>query len=179
MSERIKPVHAQGFFTLSLDGLVNQVTVFDYMDPDGYYASLLEDENVLEDELWKLVANMQEFLDQEKVIINGRRVKPKVRGIDICWRGDATRPSITFFITFQGRLRSGLNAYEDYYEPTIAEYDYEFYWIFPPQVSISEALMPGKHEIVNDRILMVWVHKGTYVEGYERIAFWVPQDRGE
>ncbi len=173
MSEKIVPVHAQGFFTMGVDGRVTQVTIFDYYDPECYYAKLLQGKGDLEGELWRLAANMQSFLDEEKVLINGERVKPEVRGIDICVRGDPKRPSVVFFITFKGELRPGVNSYEDCYEATVAEYDYEFYWIFPPGTSIVSVKMPGTYEVVN-AILMVWVRKGEKVDGYERIIFKIP-----
>jgi len=169
------PIHAQGFFTVSINGLVTQVTVFDYFDPMEYYAGLLEGSPGLEEEYRKLSFNMQEFLNDEKVFINKKRVKPKVKGVDICLRGERDKPSIVFIIIFKGVLKPGINLYEDFYEETEAEYDYEFYWVFPPGVTILEAEMPGDYEIIGDNILMVWVRKGEHVEGAEKISFWIPE----
>ncbi len=171
MSEEVIPVHAQGFFIVSPNGVITQIVVFDYFDPKEYYSRILRGEGSLEQEFLKLTSNMQMFLDEEKVLINGKQVKPKVTGVDICLRGDPKRPSVTFFITFKGNFKLGSNTYEDYYESTIAEYDYEFYWIFFPGSFIAEVIVPGAHEVIGDRILMVWVQKGEEIEGYEKIVF--------
>jgi len=57
-------------------GETTQLTIFYYEDNEHYYASLNKEE--LKKELHKLKNNMQYFLDQEIIKINGKRVKAKV-----------------------------------------------------------------------------------------------------
>jgi hypothetical protein len=41
------PIHAEGFFVMGIDGTVNQVTIFEYLDEDGYYRKLIKDREAL------------------------------------------------------------------------------------------------------------------------------------
>ncbi|RLE80275.1 MAG: hypothetical protein DRJ52_06750 [Thermoprotei archaeon] len=170
---RVKPVHALCFFSVSLLGDVNQLLVFDYYDPDLYYAKLVE-RKLIDYELETIASNMQDYLDEEKVLVNGRRVYPEVRHIDIAFRGTPKNPSIYFIIYFKGYLKPGENTYEDYYESERVEYDYEFYWIFPPGVQVKKVVIDGFYTI-NNNILSVYVERGSYVKGYEKIVFDIPQ----
>lgn len=169
MYSEIIPLHAQGLFIVHLSGLISQFVIYDYYDPDEYYASL-EDE-LLYEELNILANNMQEFLNREKVIINGEKVKPKVELVDISFKGETTRPSILFFIEFKGKFKKGVNIYENYYESEKVEYDYEVYWIFPQSVEIVEVDVDGDVEILDKRKLIVRVLRDTKVRGYEKIVF--------
>ncbi|RLE82568.1 MAG: hypothetical protein DRJ51_01010 [Thermoprotei archaeon] len=170
--EKVEPIHALGFFNLLRDGIVNQIVIFDYYDPGEYYWSKFQSHE-LEDELEIISENMQEFLDEEEVKINGEEVHPCVKEVDLIFRRKKY-PSIIFFIEFAGILRSGLNTYENRYGETVTEYDYEFYWIMPPDFRIREVLVDGDYNI-SGNILMVWVSKGSLIKGYEKIVFEVPR----
>jgi len=65
------PVFANGFFTVQDNGVFNELIVFEYYDPDGYYASVASDQDRLDEELGTLSRNMQFYLDLEKVLVNG------------------------------------------------------------------------------------------------------------
>ncbi len=173
--EEITPVHAQGFFAVSEKGLVTQFVVFDYYDPEGYYGELVGDVEALEEELEALVESMQDFLDRERVLINGRRTRPRVVDADLGFRGTELRPFVTFLIQFEGEFRRGLNTYENWYEKEEAEYDFEAYWAFPPGSRVVEVAASGLWEILGEgRLLVIRVHRGEEVEGYEKIAFELP-----
>ncbi len=170
MSSSVVPVYAQGFFIMSRLGRVTQIVVFDYYDPEKYYLSLLR-KGSLEEELSRIEENMQYFLDEERVYINGVRVYPKVISTTLGFRGDVTRPYITFIIEFGGPVRVGLNKYEDYYEEEVVEYDYEFTWFFPEGWKVRGAELAVPYEIIEDRVLVARVRKGTKVGPYEAILF--------
>jgi len=171
MSEEILPVHALGFFHICQDGLFYETIIFDYLDLDEYYYNLMEDEKI-EEELNKLASNMQYFLDKEKIIINNKISKPILYGIDICFRGSAQRPSIIFLITFYGKLKKGLNMYENFYEKSIAPYDFESYWFFPPNSRIISVDVDGEYDVFGEKnILVIWVERGGKIRGYEKIEF--------
>ncbi len=172
-SKEVKPIYAQGFFFVGY-GVISYYLVFDYSDPLGYYEVVTRDERLYEEEINKLWANMQEFLDEEEVLVNGVKVRPKVVMIDIGFRGSKRRPYITFAIRFKAPLRPGRNVYENKYAAETAEYDYVIYWIFPPGSRVIEVDMgPGDEDwdIVGKNIVVIYGYKGKRTGGYERIVF--------
>ncbi len=170
MSEKVVPTHAQGIFVVHKDGLVTQLVIFDYYDPERYYATL-EERGELEDELATIASNMQQFLDEEEVIINGKRTRPVVKLIDLNYRGLKTRPYIFFIIEFRGEFRKGKNVYENKYESEIVQYDYEVYWIFPENMKVIDVELEGDIQVLNERKIVAKVTRGTKVKGYEKITF--------
>ena len=170
--KELRPIHAQGIFNLTLYGEVTQVLIFDYEDRSLYYARLM-DEGDIEAEMESLMENMQGLLDEEEVYINNEITEPTVEDIDIIFRGQLIHPSIIFFIRFSGKLKEGMNIYENRYEATVAEYDYEVYWLMPSGVRILEVQMSGEYE-ATENTLLIWVKKGDQIEGYEKIVFEIP-----
>jgi len=165
------PVYAQGYFVVGRDGRFNQIVIFDYYDPAHLYFQLSQDEEELGEELDRLSRAMQSYLDEEQVYINNVRVRPKVKLIDLIFRGTAVRPSLVFIITFKGRLRRKIeNVYEDYYGEEVLEYDYEVYWIFPERAKILEVDIDSEYEVVGNKVI-IWGRKGSRVRGYESIKF--------
>ncbi len=173
MSE-VEPLHAIGLFTVTRRLEVYQVLVFEYYDPDQYYAQLMDDVEQLENELESLASSMQKFLDEEEVVLNGERVRPRVVGVDIGFKGTPEEPFVTFFIFFKGKPRRGLNYYENIYSGEEAEYPYAAYWFFPPGSKIAEVEVSGRSEIINDNILVIRVEEGDRIAGYEKIVFKLP-----
>ncbi len=165
MSEEVKPIFARAFFNMDQAGLVNQYMVFYYRDPKAYYANLSGDE--LRRELEAIRANMQGFLDEEVIRINGERVSARVVYVDI---GLMTieNPYITFIIRFKGRLRRGINVYEDIYSEEVAEYPYEFTWSLPGRV--IKVQLAGEVKVLGD-LVVVKVPMGLRVGGREVIEF--------
>jgi len=165
-----KPIHAQGFFTVSKTGRFVEIIRFDYYDPEEYYADIYHNEEKYYWETWKLAHNMQAELDSEEVFINGTRTKPKVLLVNIEHSGAPELPHVTFIIEFSGPLKKGVNTYENVYEAEVAEYDLEAYWIFPPGTIIK--CFEGDMEYdIKERVLYLWKRKGDFVKGYEKIVF--------
>ena len=176
MSEYVEPAYAQGFFTVSPTGLVYQIVIFDYYDPESYYYSLIEDEEALTTELEFLKDSMQAMLDQERVTINGVRTKPRVIDVDLGFKGSPVRPYLAFFILFKGDFKNGINVYENWYESEEAEYDFDAYWFFPPKAEVLEVEASGAMEIFGARnILVISVKRGERISGYEKIVFRLDQ----
>jgi len=166
------PLYATGFFFVRESGLVEQLVIFNYYDPQGEYRSIVEDEKKLVEEKSLLVRNMQFYLDQEEVIINDERVYPRVVDVEIGFQGDFKYPYILFIIAFRGVFKEGLNIYEDKYEPEVAEYDYRVYWFFPPKARVLTAQLGVPYRLLDKcRILVFEVEKGTKISGYEKIEF--------
>ncbi|MGC8583169.1 MAG: hypothetical protein ACP5KY_08850 [Thermoproteus sp.] len=167
MSEEVRPIFARAFFNMDPLGSVSQYMVFYYRDPKAYYAGLSRE--ALRRELEAVRRNMQSFLDEEAISINGRRVEAKVVHVDIGLIA-IDLPYITFLIKFRGELRRGLNVYEDVYEEEVAEYPYEFLWSLPGRV--VRAAMAGDVRI-HGSLLSVRVPAGTKVGGRESIEFYI------
>ena len=169
--ESVEPIHAYGFFSVSRSLEFNQIVIFEYIDYEGYYASLSKDMDRLSRELSKLAFNMQRYLDEEEVVINGERVKPRVIGVDLGFRGDPEEPYLVFFIRFKGKPREGENYYENVYDAEISEYPYEVYWVFPPGARVTAVECSGVSEIIGNNIVVIRVEEGERIAGYEKIVF--------
>lgn len=173
----VKPVYAQGFFYVSL-GYISYYLIFDYTDPYEYYNTIIKNEKMFNDEITKLWANMQQFLDEENVVVNGFKVSPRVIMIDIGFRGNRKKPYIVFAIRFKAPTKTGVNIYENKYASEIIDYDYVAYWIFPPGSKILKVDMgQGDEEwsIVGKNILAIYGYKGKKTGGYEYIEFELSQ----
>jgi hypothetical protein len=170
---RVIPIHAQGFFSVPpRRGYIYEVLVFDYYDPEEYYAVLIHRPVEYEEEMARLTANMQGFLDSETIEINGRRSKPRVRTVSLEFRGDPSSPYLTFIIYFYADLRRGVNRYVNIYEESEAEYDYEVYWMLPPRARFIEVDVASEYEVLGDgNILLFWARRGDRLPGREEIAF--------
>jgi len=175
-SDAVQPVHGQGFFYVGY-GYIAYYLVFDYIDPLGYYDAVLRDPRLYEEETLRLYYGMQELVDQEQVVVNGERVRPKVAMVDIGFRGSRSRVYIVFALRFRAPVRSGRNVYENKYEPEEIEYSYEAYWVFPPGSRILAVDMgtgTEDWEIVGDNTLVIYGRRGGRTGGYERIEFQLP-----
>ncbi|MEM2009486.1 MAG: hypothetical protein QXW45_06255 [Thermosphaera sp.] len=171
MSEPV-PVYANGFFIVQEDGIFNEIILYEYYDPSQYYASIVENDERLEEEIELLTRNMQFYLDLEKVMVNGVESPPVVLNVSIGFRGSSTRPYVTFLISFKGKLVRGFNTYENYYDKEVAEYDYEVVWLFPVRARVIEADLGFPYLVEGGgRVLRFGVRKGSQIRGYEKIVF--------
>ncbi|MEM4971138.1 MAG: hypothetical protein QXE01_07805 [Sulfolobales archaeon] len=168
-SKMVTPIYASAFFNVSLDG-IRYVLIFDYIDPAGYYKRILSDKDLLKREVELVTSNMQSFLDEEEILINGGKVGAEILLADIGLRGEPSRAYISFIIEIRCRLKRGINIYENRYEREEFEYDYSAYWIFPRGSKIYEALLGGSVDIIGN-IVVVKGSKGDISPGYERIRF--------
>jgi len=168
--EKVKPLYANAFFKLCKKE-ITYFLVFDYLDKAYYYKRIVSDREKLEEEIEKLQLNMQNFLNEEKVVVNSKRCRPVVRFVDIGFREYYKRPFIMFIISFETNIRKGHNFYENEYEPELAEYDYKAYWYFPLKSRITFVDMKEEYKVFNDRILVIYGKKGTKTSGYEFISF--------
>ena len=90
---------------------------------------------------------MQKLMDEEKIVINGERVRAIVERAYIEVRGEPKRPSVVFITRINYKPEKGRNVYEDFYEPTVAEYDYTVTWVAPRCVKFLGYEGPGKFKI--------------------------------
>ncbi len=167
----IEPIHAIGIFSVTRRLEIYQTIIFEYLDLERYYASIIDDFNKLEKELDLLAHNMQALLDKEEVVINGKKVRPRVIGVDIGFKGEPEEPYIVYFIFFKGNPLKGVNYYENIYEEEVAEYPFSAYWYFPLNSKIVNVEASGEAEIIGDNILIIRVNEGSKISGYEKIVF--------
>jgi len=167
----LRPIYGQGFFHVCLKGVIWYTIVFDYIDPEREYFNLLKrGGRQLRSELESLKSRMQEFMDEERVVINGSRVRPVVEHAWIEVRGDPLRPSIVFSVRIPYEPSGARLAYEDYYQEEVAEYDYSVHWIYPECVKLVDYDMPGRVSVEPGH-LRVDVRKGDRITGYESLIF--------
>ncbi|NPA23716.1 MAG: hypothetical protein GXO23_05435 [Crenarchaeota archaeon] len=178
MSEEVVPVYAEGIHVMDLLGNVWLTLIFEYRDPRSYYYNLVKrgGQEIIE-ELETMMNNMQNFLDEEIIKINGERARPEVKDIVLGFRGSYNRPYVEFYIYFRGPLRPGPNRYDNFYDEETAEYDYEILWIFPEGVKVVDYHIAGDGRILgtSDNILVVHVRKGMRVGRHEWIEFEIPE----
>lgn len=171
MMEELQPISALGLFTVTRKLEVYQTIVFEYFDPEGSYSTIIDDEEELEKELNRLAVVMQDFLDREEVILNGTRVRPLVKAVDIGLKEPPEEVFITYFIYFKGKPRNGLNYYENLYENEVAEYPITAYWVFPAGARIHNVQMSGDITLIRPNLLSVHLDEGERIYGYEKIEF--------
>ena len=168
----MKPIYAYGYFITLPSGDFYQVVIYEYVDTEEEFAQALRTRPKEELEIMK--NNMQSYLDEEIVKINGVVTKPQVVTVKTGFRGSLKRPFTEFLIHFRGDLIRGDNLYENIYESEITTYDYSVVWIFPPNFKVVEADVGVKYEIEPENVLRFFVKKGFKIPGYEKIVFrWV------
>ena len=170
LEDEVEPIHAEAFFSVCRTGEIHQRLIFDYDDPEGYYYSVVNDDIKLNEEISKVVVNLQNYLDDEEVIINKIRVKPKVAFCDIIHRGNLDIPSITFVIRYMATFFEGKNIIDTTSDEEYAPYDFEVVWSFPEGTEITLVDTPLHYDI-DGSILYLWAYEGESVGGHEIIEF--------
>ncbi len=165
----MKPIYAYGYFIVSPSGDFHQIMIYEYVDVEEEFAQALKTR--FEKELETMKNNMQSFLEEEVVKINGVVTKPKVVLVNAGFRGSLKRPFIEFLIHFRGDLTAGYNTYENIYESEVTTYDYSVVWVFPPNSEVVEADVGVEYEVKPRNVLRFSVKKGFRIPGYEKIVF--------
>ncbi len=157
--------------TISRDGEFYQVIYYDYEDLAGeYFAQLEGDEAFSQEEVGLLHENMQGFLDEERNLLNGKRVYPEVKVVDIDFR-DRRHPFHCFVINFAGEMQSGLNTYRSELPPEDPlEYTIHSVYQFPQRTKIQEVITKMHYQVVGNLILF-WASKGQSLGMLEEITF--------
>ncbi len=174
-SDLVEPIHAESFFSVSRTGEIHERLCFEYLDYDGYYSKVIQDEYLLSKETAKLSSNMQYFLDQEKVEINEERVESVVRYVDIFLKEPTDVVSIVYLIDFAGKLQKGGNKIQTWLEEEEAPYDFEIIWRFPYGTQITEINTKLDYQIYNGDFVVLWALQGDSVGGYELMEFIIPE----
>lgn len=174
ISDLVEPIHAESFFSVGATGEIHERLCYEYLDPEGYYKRVIRDQQMLANETEKLAANMQHFLDLERVEINGKRVRSKVIYCDIYLKGHSDVVAIVYLIDFTGRFVGGMNKIETWLEEETAPYDFEIIWRFPIGTKIAKIDTQLEYEIYDD-LVSLWAGEGEDVGGYEKMVFILPE----
>ncbi|NWF95270.1 MAG: hypothetical protein HXY34_03925 [Candidatus Thorarchaeota archaeon] len=172
-SDGVVPLHADSFFSVSVSGEIHERLCFEYSDPLGYYRRVTGDEGLFESEIRKLSANLQGFLNEERVEINGEEVRSIVRYADVFMKGDSNVVGIVYLIDFAGRFRETVNTIETWLEDEDAPYDFEIIWRFPHRTRVEAVETRLQYEVHRDMVVL-WANTGDRVGGYERMEFTLP-----
>lgn len=175
LSELVEPIHAESFFSVSSNGEIHERLSFEYLDPDGYYRRVNKDPDLLRREIMKLSTNMQQFLDLERVEINGVRVKSIVNYTDIFLKGASDVVAVVYIIDFASKFNEGKNLIQTWLEEEEAPYDFEILWRFPVGTQITEIDSLLEYEIYED-LVALWALEGDHVGGYEKMEFILPKE---
>lgn len=170
----VEPIHAESFFSVSATGEIHERLCFEYLDLEGFYRQVSQDERLLEKEITKLSTNMQYFLDEERVEINSERVKSIVRYSDVFLKGPTDVVAIVYLIDFAGRFQSGGNKVQTWLEEEVAPYDFEIMWRFPYGTQIVAIDTKLENQVYNDFVVL-WALEGDQVGGYELMEFILPE----
>ncbi len=199
----LKPVYAAATMYISAGGRFSQVLVYDYKDsgellpgtessgkfirtklpsasergrrtnPRMTYERFLKDPHNYEKEIKIYWGNMQDFLDEEKNLINGEEVHLEVVDCNINFR-DKFRPYVQWVIEFTGKLHEGENRYENYVESEVLEYPICSTYIFEPPLKVTKVATTLKNEILKDGHLVEYHGEtGELLSPYEKIEFQV------
>lgn len=199
----LKPVYAAATMYISAGGRFSQVLVYDYKDsgellpgtessgkfirtklpsasergrrtnPRMTYERFLKDPHNYEKEIKIYWGNMQDFLDEEKNLINGEEVHLEVVDCTINFR-DKFRPYVQWVIEFTGKLHEGDNNYENYVESEVLEYPIRSTYIFEPPLKVTKVATTLKNEILKDGHLVEYHGEtGELLSPYEKIEFQV------
>ncbi len=169
--EKVVPMHASSFFSLSGDGEFHQLLHYDYYDPEGFYLELGRNDKDFLEEIQKLWANMQGYLEEEWNKVNGKMVYPQVKFCDIQFRGNYVNPFIIWIITFKGEFQKGINVYETKTDEEELEYDCYVNWQFPINCKkIIKVETEMYYDIFGNQIVL-WGEKGMKIGGFEQIRF--------
>jgi hypothetical protein len=174
LSDFVEPIHAHSFFSVSRTGEIHERLEYEYSDPEGYYRRIVRDDDLFRKEITNLATNMQFFLDEERVEINGERVRSEVVYTDIFLKGRSDVISVVYLIDFAGRFQGGANSIQTWLEEEDAPYDFEIIWRFPvgTRVLLVDSLLDYE---IYDGVIVLWALEGEHVGGYERMDFELPE----
>jgi hypothetical protein len=179
----LRPIHARSVIQISHrgDAMVDfsQVLEYDYEDisrENLYHASVTSDSRFVKEEISVLERNMQGFLDEEKNVVNGTRVYPRVVTTFITFRGDPRYPTSTWLITWSATVDiDDTFTYEASVEPAMLEYPVESIYTLPPNARVIgvESSLPYDNTIKN--IVVFRGVKGDEVKAVERLSWILEQ----
>lgn len=161
-----EPVYGEGFFLVSRSGVIWYIIVFEY-ERDVEYALIAGDAAAKRSEEERLRLEMQKLMDEERVLVNSLESRCEVLRASIAVSD--YRSYVTFLTRIPYEPKRGVNVYENFYEPTVAGYDYTVYWLVEDG-EVEKIESPGEVEILGG-LAVISVKRGTEMDGYESVVF--------
>ncbi len=177
MNEEIEPIYATSYTSLSREGEVKEILIYDYWDPEEYYFNLSQDKKSLNKEIERVWKNLQEYINSEKTTVNDEPLETTVEYANIGFRGNEKQPYIYFLMFSEARFRAGENTYEVKYEREELEYDALSIWSFPAGSKVIEAESDLRY-VISGNYLIFTGRKGDVLSGHEKICFLLPKGKG-
>lgn len=165
-----RPLRAYSTFEVT-SRQVRQEIWFSYDDPGENYHTR-EEVGLLPELLAEIQDNMQYFIDQDLLYINGGQVNLDVKKCDLHYhRGRNTRPVLHFSVRSVTRYTLSAttpNVLELVAEEEVLDYPVEARWRFPSKVLGVETAMRSK---VSGCLVMLKAFQGELVGGEEWFEF--------
>ena len=115
--------------------------------------------------------NLQNFLDEEVNLINGKPAIQTIKHCNIYFR-KKEQPFVQWIIDFQGKFKSGRNRYENEVEPETLTYPIYSLYIFHPPLQILSVQSSMQYNLNKKQgIIEYYGEIGNLLEGYENIIF--------
>ncbi len=197
----LKPIYATAVMYISAAGHFNQVLVYDYRDlgelspgtessgkfiraklpsaaergrrsgPRMSYKRFLQGPKNYEKEIKLYWGNMQDFLDDEKNLVNGEVVRLEVVDCCISFR-EKMLPFVQWVIEFTGKLHDGENSYENYVESEPLEYPIQSTYILESPLKATKVSTTLEYQILKDGHLIEYHGEtGALLSTYEKLIF--------
>ncbi|HMF30228.1 MAG TPA: hypothetical protein VKK79_02345 [Candidatus Lokiarchaeia archaeon] len=137
----------------------------------SFYIDFLENQSNYEKEIDLYWNNLQDFLGEEKNLVNGVEVKQEITACSIHFR-DRRHPFVQWVVEFAGPVREGPNTYENFIEPEELEYPIQSTYIFEPPLVVSTVETSLNYQILRDgHIVEFSGETGRKLGSYEKIEF--------
>lgn len=179
----LKPRHGRSTIHVAHDNAgridFSQILTYFYEDTtekNDYYQRAKNDDDFIPREQDVLGGNMQTFLNKEKNIVNGKKVRPKVVHVDISYESNPRFIIFSWLIQWSGKesdSESGMHAYESSVDPAVLEYNVQSYYHFPDNAKIMNITSSLAHEVIEDHIIIYKASKGDKVRSSEKIKWMI------
>jgi len=164
------PIYAAGYFRVDLLDGITSVVEYVYHDAQCYYYGLTSDPLSYAREASMLRDNFQRFLDEEEVYVNGKPARGKCIHVHIA--APSCTPVIVYFYSkVGGRLKRGLNVYENFYPAEEASYPYHFVWWLPESAVVKRTEFCATKTAIFKNLIVGSVSAGEKPCGHEAIEF--------
>ncbi len=173
MSEypELTPLSAFAIMHITTNGFFNNIVQYHYLDSQEGYAEFLQDPLNYNKEISLYWDNLQDFLDEEKALVNDEEVYLKIVDCDVFFP-QSERPCVQWIIQFEGKLHSGTNVYENFVEPDTLEYPIDSIYILEPPMKCLDVHTRLEHRFQNENQMVVFHgDKGLTIGKHEKFLF--------
>ncbi|HKZ40856.1 MAG TPA: hypothetical protein VJ044_07820 [Candidatus Hodarchaeales archaeon] len=154
---------------------IKQKIIFSYFDPDLTYSRIREalDQGDTS-ETDQITANMQRFLDEDKIWANGKLITLNIENVEVTLStADLEHPKLVFEIESSTFLKKvGENRIELQGSEQKATYPISAQWTFPQTGRILGVLSRTRHKISGNKLTFNTA-RGEFIGGHEIIRYFI------